>query len=1268
MGQRSDLGFSDFKSQMPSLVDIPGEETKILDFWKSHDAFKTSLKHSSGKRRFTFYDGPPFATGLPHYGHLLAGTIKDIVTRYAHQRGHHVERRFGWDCHGLPVEYEVDKELGITGPHDVEKMGVACYNDKCRAIVMRYSSQWEKVTNRLGRWIDFENDYRTMYPWFMESVWWVFKQLYDKGLVYRGLKVMPFSTACSTPLSNFEAGQNYKDVQDPAIIVSFPLDNDPETSMIAWTTTPWTLVSNLALCMHPDKEYVKILDTSKNRKFIMMKARLTSVYKQENEYKVLDTFKGRSMEGLTYQPPFSYFIHLKKERGAFRILCDTYVTEDVGTGVVHQAPYFGEDDFRVCLKNGIVGKDTPMICPVNPNGRFTDEIKDFAGMYVKDADKLICQNLKKKGRLVHQSTITHSYPFCWRSDTPLIYKAIPTWFIRVEQMIDRLLANNAKCLWVPDFVREGRFANWLRDARDWAVSRNRFWGTPIPIWTSDDMEEVVCVGSIEELKLLSGIEVTDLHKEFVDPITIPSSTGRGVLHRVSEVFDCWFESGSMPYAQIHYPFENTTVFQEGFPADFIAEGIDQTRGWFYTLLVLSTALFDQPPFRNLIVNGIVLAADGQKMSKRAKNYPDPVEVIEKHGADPLRLYLINSPVVRAQNLRFSESGVHEIVKDVFLPWCNALRFLIESSILPYQKITNQLFIVKSDEFPLTNNFMDRWILSFTQSLILFVHEELSGYRLYTVVPRLVKFIDHLVNWYVRMNRKRLKGDVVENQNDWKAALHTLLKVIYQITCLMSPFTPFITEFIYQHIKSYLDYTDNLKDHSSLLPGYSSETGAPDSIHYIQAPEPKLELISNEIEDIVYWMQSTVELGRIIRTRCNLPLKAPLREAIVIHSDPNILKNIKSAQTYIIEELNVRVLTTTSDKHRYGVQLRGVLNHKTLGARLKNDYKSVVNKVKDMSTEELEQFVNTGHIVVCGHKLSGDDLSVVYSTGISSSSGCSDTQSSTSGLKRKSEKSSSPTLDGNSQVNSSKYETASDAKGLLVILDITADVELENERLARELVNRIQRTRKKAELIPENPIVILAITDLDSYYNIAGPHGNYLNFIQSTIKQPFTVMKQSTMNNISLIDIMQCAKSILPDGWELTTEVIRDTVSIPPDNIDLIIFSRQPIHDSSDHHIKININMNSVEIKKRPVFVNVINYTNHAQTIKVQLCDSNNQWFVHSVDDLLRKVKCAFGWSTNINLQLYTALNTDNINDLKPFVHVPANQLINLDGITLYASV
>ncbi|KAL3312459.1 Isoleucine--tRNA ligase, cytoplasmic, partial [Cichlidogyrus casuarinus] len=592
-------------SSLPASINFPSEEETILQLWKDKDAFHTSLKQSAKKPRYTFYDGPPFATGMPHYGHLLAGTIKDIITRSAHQSGFHVDRRFGWDCHGLPVEYEVDKQLGITGPQDVEKMGIAAYNDHCRSIVMRYSGQWEEVVNRIGRWIDFKHDYRTMYPWFMESVWWVFKQIFEKGLVYRGTKVMPFSTACATPLSNFEAGQNYKDVQDPAVVVAFPLIDTPDVSLIAWTTTPWTLPSNLALCVHPEKDYVKIEDLVRKQKLILMESRLSSLFKKAQEYKILEKFKGSTLKDKRYLPMFDYF--KDSVSSGFRVLCDEYVTEDAGTGVVHQAPYFGEDDFRVCLTNGVITKDMPPVCPVDSAGRFMAQVTDFAGQYVKDADKAICLNIKQRNRLINQATVNHNYPFCWRSDTPLIYKAVPTWFIRVESLVGKLLKNNEQAHWVPDFVRDKRFANWLQDARDWAVSRNRYWGTPIPLWVSDDFEEVVCIGSIEELQRLSGVKVDDLHKEHVDKLTIPSRTGRGTLKRIPEVFDCWFESGSMPYAQLHYPFENSKQFEEGFPADFIAEGIDQTRGWFYTLLVISTALFDSNPFKNLIVNGIVLA-------------------------------------------------------------------------------------------------------------------------------------------------------------------------------------------------------------------------------------------------------------------------------------------------------------------------------------------------------------------------------------------------------------------------------------------------------------------------------------------------------------------------------------------------------------------------------------------------------------------------------------------------------------------------------------
>lgn len=487
----------------------------------------------------------------------------------------------------------------------------------------------------------------------MESIWWVFRQLFAKGLVYQGVKVMPYSTACTTALSNFESGQNYKDVIDPAVVVGFPIISDPDgAQLLAWTTTPWTLPSNLSLCVNPEMTYVRIKDTHSGAVYILAESRLEATFKDLSKFEILGKVQGRTLEGKKYEPLFDYFADYSKKMNAHRVLCDSYVTEDSGTGVVHQAPYFGEEDYRVCLANGVIARDSDIVCPVDDTGRFVEPVKDFLGQYVKDADKNIISLLKVQGRLVQAGQVKHSYPYCWRSDTPLIYKAVPSWFIRVEQMSSQLLQCSSQTYWVPDFVKEKRFGNWLREARDWAVSRNRYWGTPIPIWTSADAEEIVCIGSIAELQQYTNTPIKDLHRESIDDIVIPSKRpGFPPLKRIPQVFDCWFESGSMPFAQQHYPFENSQTFESCFPADFIAEGIDQTRGWFYTLLVISTALFNKPPFKNLIANGLVLASDGQKMSKRKKNYPDPLEVVNKYGADALRLYLINSPVVRAENLR-----------------------------------------------------------------------------------------------------------------------------------------------------------------------------------------------------------------------------------------------------------------------------------------------------------------------------------------------------------------------------------------------------------------------------------------------------------------------------------------------------------------------------------------------------------------------------------------------------------------------------------------
>ncbi|XP_022651088.1 isoleucine--tRNA ligase, cytoplasmic-like isoform X1 [Varroa destructor] len=1043
--------------QLPEKIDFPDEEENTLEFWNKIDAFKTCLKQSKGKSRFTFYDGPPFATGLPHYGHLLAGTIKDIIPRFAHQSGFHVDRRFGWDCHGLPVEHEIDKALGIKGPEDVARMGITAYNDECRKIVMRYSTQWREIVTRLGRWIDFDNDYKTMYPSYMESVWWIFKQLYNKGFVYKGVKVMPYSTACNTPLSNFEAGQNYKEVLDPAIVVSFPLDEDPQVSLVAWTTTPWTLPSNLAVCVHPELTYVQVEAIATQAQYILLECRLSELFKKADDYKVLSKFKGKTLKNKGYEPLLPYFAHLKQQ-GAFRVLCDEYVTEDNGTGVVHQSPYCGEDDFRICLSNGVITKNQEIVCPLDPSGHFVDPVVDFKGMYVKDADKQIIAHLKKLGRLVQAGTIKHSYPFCWRSDTPLLYRAIPSWFVRVEHMRERLLSSNVETYWVPDFVKDKRFANWLRQARDWAISRNRYWGTPIPLWISDDAEEIICIGSIEELEKLSGQKVTDLHREIIDDIEIPSRLGKGFLRRIPEVFDCWFESGSMPYAQQHFPFENKKDFDNWFPADFIAEGVDQTRGWFYTLMVLSTALFGKAPFKNLICNGLVLASDGQKMSKRKKNYPDPTEIIRMYGADALRLYLINSPAVKAENLRFKEEGVRDILKDVFLPWYNAFRFLLQNIAL-YEKTNGNKFEFKEPK-KITNT-MDKWILSYSNSLVSFVKQEMKAYRLYTVVPRLLKYIDNLTNWYVRMNRKRLKGN--DGKEDCLQSLQTLFSVLFILNRLMAAFTPFLTEFMYQRQKSFLP-KDEVKD----------------SIHYLMLPEVDESLIDSTVERRVVRMQTVIELGRVLRDRNALPLKYPLMEVVVIQREDEYLNDLKVMENYILEELNVKKLTPSKDKQLFGVSMKAEPDIKALGLRLRNKSKIVGNAIRTLSDADIQNHLLGGKLVVCGEALQEGDIRVQYS------------------------------FEGQAI---ERYEAHSEGD-VLVLLDILPDENMINEGLAREVINRIQKLRKKAHLVPTDPIsVYITAEPADSV--VGKVVESHSEFIRNTLKTPLLINKFD--NELDLVE-------------------------------------------------------------------------------------------------------------------------------------------------------
>ncbi|TBU13911.1 isoleucyl-tRNA synthetase [Ordospora colligata] len=851
-------------------------EQKVLEYWKENRCFERSCDLSKGREKFTFYDGPPFATGLPHYGHILSGTVKDTVTRFFYQQGFDVDRRFGWDCHGLPVEYEIDKSLGISSREEVLKMGIAKYNAECRGIVMKYSKEWEAVVERLGRWISFENGYKTMDIDFMESVWNVFKKLFERGLIYRGFRVMPFSTTCSTPLSNFESNQNYKDVSDPSVLIAFPLLESLEgqkVSMIAWTTTPWTLPANCALVVNP--EFVYVMFEHKTGCYLMCEQRVDEYFK---DVKVIKKMNGNVLEGLEYEPPFRYFEEYRK-KDFFKVLGSGFVTSTDGTGIVHCAPGFGESDYNVFVEKGLIRENDLVPCPVDENGKYTDEVSEYAGMYVKDCDKKILEAIKSK--VMMNNRIVHKYPFCWRSDTPLLYKLVPNWFVRVKDHVGRLLRNNEKINWVPEGIKYKRFHNWLENARDWSISRNRFWGTPIPLWVTGDYEDVICIGSVAELEELSGKKIVDIHRESIDDIVIVID-GRE-YRRVDEVLDCWFESGSMPYAQDHWPFsesnknnegsnnaesledrirkmgigEEGNLVKQGFPANFIGEGLDQTRGWFYTLHVISSLLFDQPAFLNVIVNGIVLAEDGLKMSKRLKNYPDPCHILNTYGADSLRMYLISSPVVEAENLRFNENGVKDVLKTLIIPWYNSLGFYIESK----NGLDNveQHCEVKQHKGALA---LDEWIKMSLGNFVKAVETRMKKYELSGVLSLALEFLDDLSNWYIRMHRKEIKAGHYE----------VLGEVLRMFSIAMAPFTPFFSEYSYQ----------------SVMPG--------ESVHFQKYPECKGG--SHVFEEA----KKVICAVRRLREANAISLKTPLKSVMLLCTS-ELYSQIQEYLDVIMKECN-----------------------------------------------------------------------------------------------------------------------------------------------------------------------------------------------------------------------------------------------------------------------------------------------------------------------------------------------------------------------------
>ena len=918
-------------------------EHDVLALWERHDVFRRTLAATAGERPYIFYDGPPFATGLPHHGHLVASVIKDVVPRYWTMQGRHVLRRFGWDCHGLPIEQEIDKSLGMSAKEAVAKLGVAGYNAECRGIVERHVAEWRSTITRLGRWVDFDDDYKTMDAFYMESVWWVVKQLWDKGLVYRGFKVMPVSTALETVLANFEAGQNYVDVQDPAVTVLFRLQ-DEDAHLAAWTTTPWTLPSNLAVCVRADVDYVKAVDTQAQRTIYLAEARLPAYRKAHPHLQVIARMKGEALMGRPYEPLFDYFA-AERERGAFVVVADDYVTTDEGTGLVHQAPAFGEDDYRVLRTAGIEA----FACPVTMGGVFTDEVADFAGRFVKEADGDIIRALDAAGTLYDRDTITHSYPHCYRTDKPLVYRAVPSWFVRVSEFRERLVAANEEVLWVPEHIKHGRFGQWLDGAADWAISRNRVWGTPLPIWMNDVTGNARCIGSLAELEALTSARVRDLHREHVDPLTFQVPGEDGVYRRVEEVLDCWFESGSMPYAQLHYPFENEDVFAQGFPAEFIAEGLDQTRGWFYTLMVLAAAIFDKPAFRNVIVNGLVLAEDGKKMSKSLRNYTPPDELMETYGADALRLHLINSGLVRAEEQRFRDRAVRDMVRRALLPWHNAWTFLET-----YARIDGWS---PAEDARLGDNILDRWILSKLQTLKRRIAAEMDRYRLYNVVPALFAFIGDLTNWYIRLNRARFWGEGLTA--DKVAAYTTLHTAVRELSVAMAPFAPFLAEHLYQELAK--------------LGGEGKPN--PCSVHLCNYPKADETLAQPALEDAVARMQQVIELGRRKREEVRIGLRTPLKTVTIIHTDEALLREVRALESYVKAELNVKRVFYEQDEARY-IRLAAQPNFPVLGKRLGKRMKAFAARIQTLDAEAIRAFQETGAIVIDGETFEANDINVL----------------------------------------------------------------------------------------------------------------------------------------------------------------------------------------------------------------------------------------------------------------------------------------------------
>ena len=908
-------------------------EQQVLRYWDIDQTFQASCDNRETSPEYVFYDGPPFANGLPHYGHLLTGYVKDIIPRYKTMRGYKVARVFGWDCHGLPAELEAEKQLGIKDKGQIEAMGLEKFNEYCAQSVLQYTEEWKAYVTRQARWVDFDNGYKTMDLDFMESVMWAFKTLYDNGLIYQGFRVLPYSWAEHTPLSNQETrlDDSYKMRQDPAVTVTMPLVDAPGhplgaalagVNALIWTTTPWTLPSNLAIAVNPNVTYA-VVRTANGERYLLADNLVAGYAKELGDYEIEHTYVGQELAGLGYQPPYDFFLD---EPNAFRILVADYVTTEDGTGVVHQAPAFGEDDMLTCQQAGI-----GVVIPVDMDGKFTSLVPPYAGMLVFDANKDIIRDLKAAGRILRHQTIEHSYPHSWRSGQPLIYMALPSWFVAVTKVRDRMVElNHDRIEWMPEHIRDGQFGKWLEGARDWNISRNRYWGSPIPVWVSDSEEypRVDVYGSLDELERDFGVRPASLHRPYIDELTRPNPddpTGKSTMRRVPEVLDCWFESGSMPFAQKHYPFENKEWFDDHSPADFIVEYSGQSRGWFYTLHVLATALFDRPAFKKVVAHGIVLGDDGLKMSKSKGNYPNVNEVFDRDGSDAMRWFLMSSPILRGGNLIVTEQGIREGVRQALLPMWNAYSFLKLYSATPARIATD------------STDILDRYILAKLHNLVASVTDALDDTDIARACDEVRWFCDVLTNWYVRRSRQRFwEGDEAHPE-----AFNTLYTVLEALTRVTAPLLPMLSEVIWR--------------------GLTGER----SVHLADFPAADEFPADNDLVTAMDSMRGVCSATNSIRKAHKLRNRLPLPKLTVAMADSQQLATFADI---IRSEVNVKELSLIDDVDSIGT-FEVVVNAKIAGPRLGKDVQKAIRAVKAGNYERTDH----GTVITDGVELQPDEF-------------------------------------------------------------------------------------------------------------------------------------------------------------------------------------------------------------------------------------------------------------------------------------------------------